>query len=107
MTAQEKRSEPGQKFPAAPAPPPAAAAAPAPPAALRELENIQVDLSRMADIASQLLRRVDLMAPDTVPHMLAPYQATPTRRGHIVVVEDDPANRAVITRLFQRLRPLA
>ena len=149
MTAQEKRSEPGQKFPAAPAPPPAAEAAPAQslvpdelaqawiqfmrndvaqsvnalnnrlnailaavreiqaeqlsPAALRELENIQVDLSRMANITSQLLRRVDLMAPDTVPHMLAPYQAAPTRRGHIVVVEDDPANRAVITRLFQRL----
>jgi len=69
----------------------------------RELENIKVDVSRASTITAQLLRRVDLMAPDTVPHMLAPYQTPPARPGHIVVVEDDDANRSAITRLFQRL----
>ena len=68
-----------------------------------QLARIREDVARAVNITSGLLRRVDAMAPESVPHMLAPFEPPPVRSGSILVVEDDGANRAAIMRLFQRV----
>jgi len=66
------------------------------------LAQIREEVTNAVRITSGLLRRVDAMAPESVPHVLAPYDATPVRPGSILVVEDDGPNRAAIMKLFQR-----
>jgi CheY-like chemotaxis protein len=67
------------------------------------LQRIRDEVANAVRITSGLLRRVDAMSPDTVPHMMQPFAQRPARPGTIVVVEDDDANRAVIVRLLQKL----
>lgn len=68
-----------------------------------QVQRIRDEVEHAVRITSGLLRRVDAMSPDTVPHMLQPFAEPPKRPGTIVVVEDDDANRAVIVRLLQKL----
>jgi CheY-like chemotaxis protein len=68
-----------------------------------QLQRIRDEVAHAVNITSGLLRRVDSMAPDSVPHMLEPYTDAPPRPASILVVEDDDSNRGVITRLLQRL----
>jgi CheY-like chemotaxis protein len=68
------------------------------------LEQIEREVRRAAKITRGLLRRVSAMAPRSVPaaygRLEAPLRATP---AHLLVVEDDPANREVISKLFTGL----
>ena len=66
------------------------------------IAQIREEVAHAENITSGLLRRVDAMAPESVPHMLAPYETPPVRPASILVVDDDSANRAAIGRLFRR-----
>ncbi|MFQ5703754.1 MAG: response regulator [Gemmatimonadales bacterium] len=67
------------------------------------LSQIKVEVTRAAKISRGLMRRVTSMAPDSVPPALYEYEGEPMERARILVVEDDEANRSVMTRLFQSL----
>jgi CheY-like chemotaxis protein len=49
------------------------------------------------------MRRVTAMAPDTMPLALYEYDGEGVEPAHILVVENDEANRSVMVRLFQSL----
>ena len=74
--------------------------------ALREreaVERIREEIFRAVNITSSLLRRVDAMAPETVPHPGPGGSLEPQPPSTILVVEDDDANRSAIARLLQRM----
>ncbi len=66
-----------------------------------EIQRIQDEVKRAVNITSRLLRRADAMAPETVPGILEPFVEPPERAAHIVVVDDDSANRRAVARLLQ------
>lgn len=68
-----------------------------------ELERLRLEAERATAITARLLHRIQETAPAAFPR--APPQSHPfelTRPAHVLVVEDDPANRSVATRLLQR-----
>jgi CheY-like chemotaxis protein len=67
-----------------------------------QVARIREEVGRAANVTAGLLRRVDAMAPESVPRMVEPFDMPPLRPASILVVEDDGANRSAITRLFQR-----
>ena len=67
------------------------------------LARIRSEGERAAKITSGLLHRVHALAPDTLPPILFKYDGSELPRGHILLVEDDDANRSVISKVFERL----
>ncbi len=68
-----------------------------------DLAQIKIEVDRATKITGGLLHRVTASARDMPPPVWNVLRDRPVRVGHILVVEDDDANRGVITRLFQRL----
>ncbi len=66
--------------------------------------QIRREVRRAAKITRGLLRRVSALAPDTLPDVLVGAEdAARTASAHLLVVEDDAANRTVISKLFTKL----
>jgi len=68
-----------------------------------ELEQIKLEVALAAKITASLQRRVTAMAPDTAPPVLYEYDGSAMDPTTILLVENDDANRSVITKLFERL----
>ncbi len=68
-----------------------------------DLAQIEIEVDRASKITGGLLHRVTVGARDMPPPVWNVLRDRPVRMGHILVVEDDDANRGVITRLFRRL----
>ena len=64
-------------------------------------------LDALLDEARRTQREIDELlevaggTPQPVPHV--PTEAPPHRPAHVLVVEDDPANRGILTRVLHRL----
>ena len=66
--------------------------------------QIRREVRRAAKITRGLLRRVSAIAPDTLPDKVVRVQGSAaTKSAHLLVVEDDAANRSVISKLFTKL----
>lgn len=68
----------------------------------QRLEQLGTELDRASGITRSLLRRVTAFAPDTLPAAVEEWQEHPVPPGHILVIDDDAGNRAVMSRLFER-----
>ncbi len=69
-----------------------------------DAQQILSEVQRAAKITQGLLRRVTGLAPGEVPAAYRELEVSPPARPvHILVVEDDAANRSVITKLFTKL----
>ncbi len=69
-----------------------------------QAEQIQTEVRRAAKITRGLLRRVTPDAPNTVPAAFESLAVSRSMRpAHLLIVEDDPANRSVMTKLFTKL----
>jgi len=66
-------------------------------------ERVRTEVHRAAKITSGLLRRVDGVAPDTMPPVLREYDGSRLDPARILVVEDDDSNRAVMRKVFEAL----
>lgn len=66
-------------------------------------DRIRSEVDRAAKISSGLLHRVHALAPDTMPPVLFEYDGSKIPSGKILLVEDDKANRSVISKVFERL----
>lgn len=66
------------------------------------LEDLERDLQRATEIVRGLQHRVTSLAPDTLPPAVAAWDRGAVPPAHILLVEDDQANRAVMARLFER-----
>lgn len=72
------------------------------PAARRELEQVRREAERATVITAGLLHRIEETAPTSAPRAAPIHPLERSRPAHVLVVEDDPANRSVATRLLQR-----
>jgi CheY-like chemotaxis protein len=72
------------------------------PAERDAMATILRELDRAAGVTARLLHRIEIAAPDSVPHVAQPLLALDGRPAHVVVVEDDEANRLAIARLLRR-----
>lgn len=68
----------------------------------RELERLRLEAERATTITNGLLHRLEGTTPDAIPRISRPNPIVLAPPAHVLVVEDDPANRAVATRLLQR-----
>ncbi len=68
-----------------------------------DLAQIEMEVDRASKITGGLLHRVTTGARDMPPPVWNVLRDRPVRMGHILVLEDDDANRGVITRMFRRL----
>ena len=69
----------------------------------KALDRIRSEGERATNITTGLLRRVDALAPDTVPPVVFEFDSSKLPSGRILVVEDDEANRTVVRKVFERL----
>jgi CheY-like chemotaxis protein len=74
-----------------------------PPDRRAHLERIRNEVSRAAKITSGLLRRINASAPDTMPQLEEHPAGAAPGPARILLVEDDEANRTIMTKLFERL----
>lgn len=69
-----------------------------------EAQQILTEVQRAAKITHGLLRRVTGLAPGEVPAAYGKLERSPpSRPAHLLIVEADAANRAVMTKLFMKL----
>jgi CheY-like chemotaxis protein len=68
-----------------------------------DLGRMGTEVERATAITAKLLSRVSSAAPQTGPPAFLSVKARPQRPGVILVIEDDDANRQVITRLLTKL----
>lgn len=66
------------------------------------LEGLERDLQRAMEIVRGLQRRVTSLAPDSLPPAVTAWEGGRHAAAHILLVEDDAANRTVMSRLFER-----
>jgi CheY-like chemotaxis protein len=66
-------------------------------------DRIRNEVERATKISSGLLHRVHALAPDTMPPVLFEYDGSKIPPGRILLVENDEANRSVISKVFERL----
>lgn len=67
------------------------------------LNRIRSEGERASKITLGLLRRVDALAPDSMPPVVFEFDSSDFPTGRILLVENDEANRSVITKLLRRL----
>jgi CheY-like chemotaxis protein len=67
------------------------------------LTRIRSEGERAAKITTGLLSRVDALAPDTVPPVVFEFDGSRLPSGRILLVEDDEANRNVLSKVLRRL----
>ncbi|UCG85708.1 MAG: response regulator [Gemmatimonadota bacterium] len=67
------------------------------------LQQIKAEVDRAAQISAGLLHKVSSAAPDTIPEVLYEYDGSALGPATVLLVESDEPNRAVITRLLERL----
>ncbi len=72
------------------------------PESRRELERVRHEAERATAITAGLLQRVEAAASPEAPRFEGMPGQGPRRPSHVLVVEDDAANRSVATRLLQR-----
>lgn len=72
------------------------------PDGLRELERLRLEAERATTITNGLLHRLEGTTPGAIPRVSRPNPIVLAPPAHVLVVEDDPANRSVATRLLQR-----
>jgi CheY-like chemotaxis protein len=72
------------------------------PHGVRELERLRMEAERATTITAGLLHRLEGTTPGAVPRVSRPNPTVLAPPAHVLVVEDDPANRSVATRLLQR-----
>jgi CheY-like chemotaxis protein len=68
----------------------------------RELERLRLEAERATTITAGLLHRLEGTTPAAIPRRARADPMQQAAPAHILVVEDDPANRTVATRLLQR-----
>lgn len=68
----------------------------------RELERLRLEAERATTITHGLLHRLEGTTPGAIPRISRPDPVALAPPAHVLVVEDDPANRSVATRLLQR-----
>jgi len=67
------------------------------------LTRIRSEGERAAKITTGLLSRVDALAPDAVPPVVFEFDGSRLPSGRILLVEDDEANRNVLSKVLRRL----
>jgi len=72
------------------------------PEGARELARLRIEAERATTITNGLLHRLEGTAPGAIPRISRPHPLVLAPPAHVLVVEDDPANRSVATRLLQR-----
>lgn len=66
------------------------------------LETIRAEIQRATRITSGLTRRINALAPDTMPSVSYEYDEAKTLPARVLVVEDDDAIRQVLVRALNK-----